>query len=87
MGENPSEEQPLKRDIPLGEALKEVMNLAEKYKFTFKDSNLLGERLMALGEAITLLTDVGIYEEFVKRITEKLKLINLVMIEKLGDDI
>ncbi len=74
MGENQTEKK-LKRDIPLGEALNEVMNLSVKYNFTDKDLTLLGDRLMVFGEAVTLITEMGMYEEFCNRIIKKLNLI------------
>lgn len=75
MGENQAEEK-LEKDMALGDALKEIMNLAEKYKFTPSDTILLGDRLLAFGEAVSLITDMGLYEEYVERVRKAIELIN-----------
>ena len=67
------------KEQPLAAGLRDIMKLAEKYKFTEKDFILLADRLLLLGEAMIIIQDLGLYEELAKKHEDKCKIASKVL--------
>ena len=47
----------------LADALQEMMNLVHKYDMVYEDFKLMLDRSLLLGEAMTMIEDLGLFEE------------------------
>ena len=67
------------KGLVLSDGLKDIMKLAEKYKFNQKDFCLLADRMLLLGESMRMIQDLGLFEEISERHKKQCKIASKVL--------